>query len=148
MEKGEKHRIYLAMIVYMQHTDLTYDSVDFNNPISTLTYFKKLLQIFSAWGWGSEGEIDRLFTDMMQILKRTEKGSIEFAEVQAQHIMRSAAEKVHGAFRDLNRDPFKTTHLAIDVMLKAIHDLVELINDFRVNNEEDNSEYLPVDSLY
>jgi hypothetical protein len=32
------------MIFYIQQTDTTYDSIDFDDPKSTITYFSKLMQ--------------------------------------------------------------------------------------------------------
>jgi hypothetical protein len=46
-EDGERVRRYRASIIYIQHIDSTYDSVDFDDPISTLSYFKKIFLSFS-----------------------------------------------------------------------------------------------------
>jgi hypothetical protein len=146
IEKGEKPH-FLAKIAYIQHTDITtYDSVDFDDPIFTLTYFKKLYIIISST---SEKEVEKMFTRFMLAFKETtEKGSKISAEVQAQHIMRSAAEKVHGALRDLkpNPDSLGTSVSDLtDVILDAMLDLLHLWADC-IQKRIDDSKDLPVDS--
>ena len=52
----------LLMIIRIQRTDTTYDSVDFDDPMSIISYFKKLCQ---ATLWKSEEEADFLVDSMM-----------------------------------------------------------------------------------
>jgi hypothetical protein len=57
------------------------------------------------------------------------------AEVQAHQIMRSAAEKIHVAFQELNRDSyFKTERLVRVAILKAYGSLVRLVIDCVIEN--------------
>ena len=87
-------------------------------------------------------EVDQLFDAFTRGLKMTtEKGSKIPAEVQAQHIMRSAAEKLHGVIREFNPDSFgKVGIIALEVIVEALHSLAELLPD-----QDDSSEHLPVD---
>lgn len=129
VEDEENQQDTLARIIYIQHTDITtYDSVNLDDPISTQSYYKKIYQPFSMI---SEEESDRKIENLMNYFKmRTEKGSKLCAEVQAQKIMRSAAEKVHDAFRELNRDSFaKTAILVLNVLSQANIGLAHLEAD-------------------
>jgi len=143
IENGEKFQGYMAMIIYIQHTDTSYESVNFDDPISTLSYFKKIYQSYSR---DSEEEVDQTFKKLMWAFKlRTENGSRKSGEVQAQHIMRSAAEKIHNAFRELNRDSFPlTAGVVVNVIGEAMNSLVLLMGDCLL--EEYHSSKLPVDS--
>ena len=87
-----------------------------------------------------------MFKKLMGVFEmKTEKGSKISAEFQAQHIMRSAAEKIHGAFRELNRDSYGTTVLFVmDVMVQATNSLSNLLQDCL--DEDYTSKHLPVDS--
>ena len=94
----------MAKLIYIQHTDISYDSlslslfIDFDDPISTLSYSKKIYQTVSRV---SEEAIDQTFKTMRGIFTEdTENGSKPTAEVQAQHIMRSAVDKIHDAFEN------------------------------------------------
>jgi hypothetical protein len=131
INQGKRKQEYLKRIIYIRHVDITYyDSVDFDDVISTLSYFIKLYQFLPAH---SEKEVD--FTDMLLVFKR---GSD--SEVQAQRIMRSTAEKIHGALRDFNPDSLSTvllTTLILDVMLDALDGFHELL-------DKHNKKYLPV----
>ena len=95
IDDGELALGLLASIIYIQQTDITYDSINFDDPIS---YFKKLYQSFSRT---SAEEVDQLFKDLTQFLKsnEVEEGSKISAEMEAQRIMKSAADKIHIAFR-------------------------------------------------
>ena len=116
--------------------DTTYDSVNFDDPISTLSYFKKLYINFAL----NSEEAEQIFNDfMMQIIKKkTKRGSTKSVEVRAQDIMRLAAEKIHGAFRELNQDSIViTAEFVMLVMQEALKSLTELLYD----DDEDDSLY-------
>ena len=73
--------------------------------------------------------VDKLFKDIMKNVKvrsrlRTKEGSTNSPEVQAQHIMRSAAEKIHIAFQELNMDSF----VVFGVINEAFDSLLDLIH--------------------
>jgi len=127
IEGEERVQSFMARIIYIQYMDTTYDSVNFDDPISTQSYYEKLYRAFSP---GSKEEIDKEIDIMMGIFKKdTEIGSKISAEVQAHHIMRSAAEKIHGAFRELNRDsPHATTAIFVmDVIRESETRLFRLV---------------------
>ena len=112
----------LERFIYIRHLDRTYDSVDFDDFISTLSYFTKLYQFSPA--------MDEGFTNMVLAFKMTSEKSFE---VQAQHIMRSTAEKIHGALQDLNPQPASigtTFNFVIKVMLDAEEDFVALLKGY------------------
>jgi len=117
----------MAMIIYIQRTDTTYDSVNFDDPISTLSYFKKVYQPFSQT---SDEEVDKHFEPMMSYFERTTKrGSELSAEVQAHQIMRSAAEKIHATFQELDRDMYGIRVMTVTgVISEAHHSLVRLMH--------------------
>jgi hypothetical protein len=112
IKKGESIQKLMGGIIQIQKMDnTTYDSVDFEDFISTLSYFKKIDQIYTS---SSEEEADQKFETMMFFLKRMiERDSESSAGVQAQQVMRLAAEKIHDAFRELNRDSFLITALSV-----------------------------------
>jgi len=133
VEDGELSLGLLASLIYIQQTDITYDSVDFDDPISTLSYFKKLYQSFTRV---SEEEVDQLFKDLTRLLKIDTSQS---AEVEAQHIMRSAAEKIHVAFRELNQDSIANTANYVFLVLKeALESLMTLVQD--TDDDDDDSD--------
>jgi hypothetical protein len=136
IESGGDIQRSIKWTIYVQHIDATYDSVNFDDPISTLSYFKKIgLPFFNR----SEDAVDEMFKRMTLIFnKRTEKGSKLFPEVQAQQIMRSAAEKVHLAFQELNRDHSYTTTVLIvgEVIAEAWSTLARLTRDC-INEEHE-----------
>jgi len=136
VEDGELALGLLASIIYIQQTDVTYDSVNFDDPISTLSYFKKLYQSFSR---ASEEEVDQLFKDLTRLMKY--EGS-KSAEVEAQHIMRSAAEKIHVAFRELNQDSIANTANFVFLVLKeAVGSLIDLVQDSDDDDDDDDTKY-------
>ena len=125
IEDGKKLQVFIAKLIYVQHTDISYDSIDFDDPISTLSYFKKIYQIVAL---EPEEEIDKAFIFMMEIFT-------ENAQVQAQGIMRSAAEKIHGAFRELNRDSYgHTMKFVVEVIKEADNGLLRLMRDCILEN--------------
>jgi DNA-binding transcriptional ArsR family regulator len=127
IEHGGRFRSNIAETIYVQHIDTTYDSVDFDDPISTLSYFKKIcIPVYS--------KSDEIFEGMMSIFKRrTEMGSKILAEVKAQQIMRSAAEKVHDCFQELNRDSsesyLNTALIVAKTILEAYTSLARLTRE-------------------
>ena len=82
-----------SMIIRFQRTDITYDSVDFDDPMSIVSYFKKLLQAFSGM---PEEDVDLVVNKMM--------AKIIDKETKALSIMKSTADKIHGVFQELGRD--------------------------------------------
>ena len=118
----------MAKLIYLQQIDFTYDSVNFDDPISTLSYFKKLFQSFTRT---SDEKVEKMFEDMMgYINERSKDGSINYTEVQAQHIMKAAAEKIHTAFQELNRDSLVVTaRFVFQVMIETVDSLIDLIHD-------------------
>ena len=133
----------LVKMLYVQQTDRSYDSVNFDDPISTLSYFKKLYQSFTLIL--SSEEVDQHFNElMMHIIKaKTKKDSKKSAQVQAQHIMRLAAEKIHSAFQELNRDSVATTaQFVLVVMRGALESLVDLCHD--ADGDDDGSRFFQI----
>lgn len=130
VEDGELALGLLASIIYIQQTDITYDSVNFDDPLSTLSYFKKLYQSFSR---ASEEEVDQLFKDMTRLIKH------EASNSEAHQIMRSAAEKIHNAFRDLNQDSIaNTAHFVFLVLKEAVEGLINLVEDVDDDDDSDS----------
>jgi hypothetical protein len=125
IENGERVQRYWASIIYIQYLDTIYDSVDFDDPISTLSYYKKIFLSFSRL---SDEEVNKEFEIMMEFLKlETERVPEISAEVQAHQIMRSAAEKIHVAFRESNRDSFvETSRLVRGAIFEAEAGLLRL----------------------
>ena len=124
-------------MIYVQQADIAYDSVDFDDPISTQSYFKKLFLSYL-----NTEEIEKYVNDMvMQIsTKKTKEVSEKSVEVQAQHIMRSAAEKVHGAFQELKRDSIITTaDFVALVMDEAIRSLIYAV--YGDDDDDDSTEF-------
>ena len=63
-EDTKNTRLHLERMFYIQQTDFTYNSVNFDDPISNLSYFKKRYRTFSH---SSEKEIDEYFKYLMQV---------------------------------------------------------------------------------
>ena len=133
VEDGELALSLLASIIYIQRTDITYDSVDFEDPQSTLSYFKKLYQSFSRT---SEEEVDQLFKDLTRLMKTDGSTS---AEAEAQRIMKTAAEKIHVAFRELTQDSIaNTANFVIIVLKEAVEGLIDLVQDSDDDDDDDD----------
>jgi hypothetical protein len=131
----------LASIVYVQRVDTTYDSVDFDDPISTLSYFREIFRICH----GRDEDNDRMITDLMLILKRS---SDQSAEVQAQHIMRSAAEKIHGVIRELKQDSIViASEFVAYTMQEAFHNLNDLLYEASAPDDDDD-DGIPMSAFY
>jgi hypothetical protein len=93
-----------------------------------LTILHPLTKLYLSFTHNTE-EIEENFNNMMMriIKKKTKEGS---NEVRAQHVMRLAAEKIHGAFRELNRESVVTTSEFVKlVMQEALTNLIELLYD-------------------
>ena len=116
------------MIVYIQRTDTTFDSVDFDDPRSIIYYFIKLFQ--SRTGVSEEeahgtiiGLIKRIFD------KETNDDSKNSPGVEALLIMTWTAKHIHGAFQELSPDrhsTMKTAELVLLTMDFALDRLIEL----------------------
>lgn len=138
VDDGELALGLLASIIYIQQTDISYDSINFDDPLSALSYFKKLYQSFSR---ASEEEVDQLFKDLTRLWK-TEGGSSHSAESEAQRIMKSAAEKIHIAFRELNQDSISSTANYVFLVLKeAVESLIDLVQDNDDEDDDSDSKY-------
>ena len=130
IDEGELALGLLGAIIYIQQVDITYDSVNFDDPISTLSYFKKLYQSFLRC---SDEEVDIIFNELTQLLKTG--GNSESAEIEAQRIMRSAAEKIHGALQELNQGSIsKTAAFVYAVFKEAVKALIDLVPDKGVDD--------------
>ena len=129
-EEGDLTRFTLAIIIRIQRMDArTYDSVNFDDPISTLSYYKKIFHIIAQL---SDEDIDDHFELMTYLfkLRTAEKGSKLFAEAQAHQIMRSAAERVHVYFREIvypSQKPYGD--LVLGVVFEAHLSLLKLMRD-------------------
>lgn len=94
-------------------TDREYNTVDFDDPVATLTYFKKLCaSVFVS----STDEMDQHFDTL--------SGLMDAAEVcitgdQAHGIMRTAAENVHNSFQRLKHGELGAT--VQSVLLETTH---------------------------
>ncbi|KAF8971930.1 hypothetical protein BDZ97DRAFT_1153950 [Flammula alnicola] len=121
----------LASIIYIQQADMQYDKIDFDDPIATLAYFKKLYQSFSRI---PADEVDELFKDLTRLMKL---GGENNPELQGHRIMRTAAEQIHVAFQELNQDSISNTaNFVLLVMRDALEGLIELVQD----TEDDDSD--------
>jgi len=129
-EEGDQVRFGLAVLVYIQHMDRTvYDSVNFDDPISTLSYFKKIYQIFTR---KSDEEVDDDIETMMYFfkLRTAERGSKLYAEAQAHQIMRSVAERIHVTFRELEWEEEGTRAVYVtEMMVETVISLLKLMRD-------------------
>lgn len=94
-------------MTFFQHVDMTaYDSVNFDDPKSTLSYFRSL---YLAYMTSEDPEVNQIFNDIMtRITVITNETKNPEIEAKAQYIMRSAAKKIHGAFQELKRDSIVT----------------------------------------
>ena len=123
IEYGEGKQQIMADMILVQHIDSTYDSVNFDDFISTLSYFIKLEQYYLGI---SEEQADI----RMENLNR--KYFIEGAATRerAHQVMRSAAEKIHVAFRELDRDShLKTCQKLTLAMTWAMLDITILVTE-------------------
>ena len=106
IEDEETIHFFVTNTIYIQNIDSTYDSVNFDDFVSTLSYYKRLRRFSRQNGIeDSSEELDQRFDNMTLVL--TQEGSKISAEAQAHSIMRSAAEKIHKAFQKLNRNSYE-----------------------------------------
>lgn len=133
------------MIINIQQTDLAYDSVNFDDPISTASYFTKLSSCLTdpeGKGHGlPEEEFDQwLRTLMKQNIKFTNKdGSTQSVEVRIHNVLRTAAEKVHDALRQYNRDSNRAN--VAESVVSAMGEALETILDvIKVCSHRDDSD--------
>ena len=142
IEKEEIYQRYWTAIINIQHADISYDSVNFDDPISTISYFKK---IYRPYSHVPDETVDQWFNIMADTF--TKGGPKKSAEVQAQNIMRRAAKKVHNAFRELeSKSCADTADLVFDVMLEADIRLLSLMRECLFGDEDPTSKHRPVDS--
>ena len=136
MEEKDTFGGYLEKIIYMQRMDIIiYDSVNFDDLESTLSYFKQLYQHYSG---KSEEEVDHMFEILFQSYKhKTDQGSKTPFEDLAQLIMRSAAEKIHITFHNYDRLSYAKTFTSLS--LEMNHALIELWTLLVKDLKEDNS---------
>ena len=99
-------RIISWKTIKIQRTNTTYDSVDFGDPMSIVSYFKKLLEA----KWMRQKDVNLIVNKIMAriIDKETKDG------MKALSIMKSTADKIHGAFQELSWDGDHTTAKATE----------------------------------
>ncbi|KAF8167195.1 hypothetical protein B0H34DRAFT_4405 [Crassisporium funariophilum] len=130
VEDSEMALGLLASMIYIQQTDLDYNAVDLDDRTSTLEYFKRLYQSFSRI---PPDEVDDIFKDLSRLMKSGGSN----AEMEAHRIMRTAAEKIHVAFQELNQDSISNTANFVLLVLKdALEGLIDLVED----QEDDDSD--------
>ena len=114
----------LASIIYIQQADRSFNQVDLQDPLATLTYFKNLYQAFSR---DSPEEVNELFKNLTRLMRLAGPNDVEG---EAHEIMRTAAEQVHAAFQDLNEDSISNTaNYVLSVMREALQSLIGLVED-------------------
>ena len=124
-------------IDYFLQTDLTYDSVDFDDPISTISYFTKLCLWFPAQNQEAsiqvrEEEVNKSFRYAMTRIIKTKDGSIQTTEAQVHHILRSAAEKIHFILREYNQSLIAAElceRELSDTMLEALKSISDVLDN-------------------
>jgi len=123
VKASKRFRTTLWRIIRIQRTDTTYDSVDFGDPISTISYFKKLCQAAGK----SEEVVDRTINNSMALIvdKETKDDSIKYPGVKALSIMKSTAEKIHGAYQEL--DDYSTTETAERTKRRRIVEILKFV---------------------
>lgn len=124
-------------IDYFLQTDLTYDSVDFDD------HFTKLCLWFPAQNQEAsiqvrEEEVNKSFRYAMTRIIKTKDGSIQTTEAQVHHILRSAAEKIHFILREYNQSLIAAElcerELSDTVLeaLKSISDVLDNSSDLEI----------------
>ena len=131
IEDGETAQFFATNAIHTQHIDSTYDFVNFDDPISTLFYYQRLRRVVLQYHLeGSRKEFDQ-WLEVMLFLVLTQKDSKISAKAQAYSIMRSAAEKIHNAFRTLNQD--SCAEIVVFVMGTIVESdsrLISLVGDY------------------
>ena len=131
---------HLETMICIRKVDFAYyDSVNFDDPISTILYFKKFYtSIRRTRSTEENGKGFDLFM-MRLIRKKTREGLEKSAKVEIHEIMRSAAKKVHDAFQELNQDSTaKTATIVVNAITEAGKSLRELYGvekDARVSKD-------------
>jgi hypothetical protein len=123
----KKTRFAVAKIIFIQRIDTTYDSVDFGDPMSIITYFKQLCKYTLA---DSQEEVDRVIDGVVLRIynKEAKDDSIKFPGVKTLAIMRSTAKKIHDAFQELGRDEDHSTVKTAMSVLGALDEGLESLD--------------------
>lgn len=58
----EKTQKEVTAVIYLQRTDISFNSVDFDDPMSIISYFKKLCQSVAVY---SEEDVDRVIDNIL-----------------------------------------------------------------------------------
>jgi len=130
----------MAKLIYILKTDATYDSVNFDDPISTRSYFVKFC-LDVTHTVSEEEELNQTFKNLMsRIIMKTKDGSKQSAEGPIHLIMRSSSEKIHDIIREFNsrcQDSKSDCHGWGEVLiavghanLEALHSISDLMHDF------------------
>jgi len=124
----------LASVIYIQQVDMSYDKVNLEDPMQTLSHFKKLYQSFVRL---PAEEVDVLFKDLNHLLKI---GGENNSEVEAHRIMKNASEQIHIAFQELSQESIATTaNFVLQVMRDALESLIDLVQD--AEDDDSDSKY-------
>jgi len=91
----------MTRMILVQQTDATYDSVDFGDPMSIMTYFEKILQVTTGL---SEEKVHSYILVVRAIYMETKDDSMQIPGLKALSIMKSTADKIHGALQGLGPD--------------------------------------------
>lgn len=126
----------LVKTIFVQQVDFAYDSVNFDDFISTKSYFTKLYMSFT-------GNSEEKFNTLMSMMKKNNY------EAEAQHIMRSAAEKIHSVMRELKQDSIViVSEFVTLVMQEAIHRLIILMYESIAAEFDKEDVIIPMSSFY
>jgi len=146
----------LVKAMFVQQTDITYyDSVDFDDFKSTLSYFKKLFLSFTPDAEKGEESFENLMTLVRN--RKIEGLSRESADAKVLQVMRTAAEKIHDAFGEMDGDFESIVDIARlvshakDVALNGLIDLMyedESVKDFNVQYRDLNKMDVGVSKEY
>jgi len=101
IKQGEQVRKMMTRMILVQQTDATYDSVDFGDPMSIMTYFEKILQVTTGL---SEEKVHSYILVVRAIYMETKDDSMRIPGLKALSIMKSTADKIHGALQGLGPD--------------------------------------------
>ena len=130
-DSREKIQFFVANAIYIQHVDSTYDSINFDDPISTLSYYKRLRRFALLHNRESSKEDFDRWLEIVVMLVPKEKGSKISADVPAHSIMKSAAEEIHNAFRKLNRKSYANiAPFVMNVIIDADYRLFRLMEEY------------------
>ena len=120
--------IKLMKLIYIQRTDSTFHTIDPHEPMSIISYFKKLLQSISL---NSDKEIDRVIDNMMvQIVKKeTKDDSIKIPGIEALLIMISTVVKIHVACQELGRDEDHSSLKTVDLVQHTLREALDRLSE-------------------